>query len=296
MNVRMSLEHLALLRVAGADRDAFLQGQLSSDIAALTPERAQLTSFNSPKGRVLAVMQLVRHGDTILMLLPASIAGAVRQRIALYILRSKAVVEEAAGLRCFGLAGPDAAGRVAALTGAAPPGGDWGVAAGNGRVAWRVPGPVARLVVAGPGDAIESAWGECADFAGADDAYWRLQDVLAGLPEITPATQDAFVAQMLRLDELGAISFNKGCYTGQEVIARAHYRGRVKRHSAAGRSESAAIIEPAATLADASGQTAATVVHAAPDPDGGQVVLAVLQREYPAGTGLRTPDGVVVRF
>lgn len=296
MDTRHALEHISLLRASGADLDGFLQGQLSTDVTKLTHDRAQLSSFNSPKGRVLAVLHVVRVGDAVLMALPASIAGTVQRRMAMYILRSAVTLETATGFGCFGISGPGAGACAARLTGEREADTDWGCIGGNGIAAWRVPGDNPRYVVAGDGTAADDAWRDCDDLENGHDDAWRCQDVLAGLPEIVPATQDLFVAQMLRLDELGAVDFGKGCYTGQEVIARAHYRGKVKRYSAVGRTGSMTPPEPASVLGDADGNSAATVVSAAPHPDGGQALLAVLHRAYPPGTVLTGADGAAITF
>ena len=145
----------------------------------------------------------------------------------------------------------------------------------------------------GAAKSVAAAYGALDNVPALDLHAWRLHDLLAGLPEIMPPTQDKFVAQMLRLDDLGAIDYDKGCYTGQEVIARAHYLGKVKRASKVGHTSAKRPLKPAEPL-KVDGDLAAIVVSAAPNPAGGQVVMAVLHKEFPDGAVFTAADGVEV--
>lgn len=290
---RNPLKHVAVLVARGEECNMFLQGQLSSDLRELASHRAQISSLNSAKGRVLAVPQLARCGDAVLMVLPAAVAPGVLQHLTKFVLRSKVTLALDDSIDCFGVMGPDAGGAVAKL-GNVPANSDWAaVSVDADLVAWRVAGKVDRIIVAGPKAAAAAAYAKLGALPETDLHAWRLQDLLAGLPEILPPTQDKFVAQMLRLDDLGAINFNKGCYTGQEVIARAHYLGKVKRGSAIGCTSAKRPLKPAEVL-EFDGKPAAVVVSAAPTPDGGQAVLAVLHAEFPPGTKFVADDGVEV--
>lgn len=294
MTMRVPLKHLELISVTGEEANVFLQGQLSNDIRELTATRAQLSTLNSAKGRVLAVLQLARYGNDVLMLLPATIAENVAETLSKYVLRTKAKVEVAKGIECFGLIGTRANDALEQM-GAAPLQRDWHTVAPDSLVAWQTPGTVQRIVVAGAANAVAGAWDKLADVPAADLHAWRLHDLLSGLPEIGPATQDKFVAQMLRLDDLGAIDFDKGCYTGQEVIARAHYLGKVKRGTKVGQTASKRPLKPAEPLKVA-GELAAIVVSAAPNPAGGQTVMAVLHKEFPDGTTFVAADGTEINL
>jgi folate-binding protein YgfZ len=251
----VALTDHASLRVHGPDARTFLQSQLSCDVDAVGPDRAQLSAWHDPKGRVLAVMTVLAVGDGYLLVLPAELAGTVARRLKMFILRSKVTVD----------AGPAVAGLLDAL----PPFGQaratepWSVVAGPEGVATRLPG-LPRWLVAG----------RLADSAPADDQglrAWECAAVEAGLPEVYAATSGLFVAQMLNLDDLGAVSFTKGCFPGQEIIARAHYLGRVKRRM---RSFVVAGGAPAAgdTLADTG---PGTVVRSAQGDDASRVLAVV---------------------
>lgn len=215
--------YLVPIRVSGADARSFLQGQLSNDVAGLDAAHCQLASINSAQGRVQAVITLVPDGDALIMLVPATMAMAVIQRLRKYVLRAKVQFTEphagfvvrkatAAGLAAAGLPCPDRPGECAhqgAVT----------------VLRWYAPDPTAaaRFLLLGPATDLTAV-----DDASAD-ADWRLEDIRSGLPQVLPETHESFVAQMLNLDLLGGISFAKGCYTGQEIIARTHYRGAIKR-------------------------------------------------------------------
>jgi folate-binding protein YgfZ len=228
--IAVPLTQLGLLEVRGPDAAAFLQGQFSNDVRAVTPARAQLSSYNSPKGRLLAVLHVSRAGDAFLLELHRSILDGVLKRLRMYVLRSKVVLAEAADRALFGVAGPGAADALAALGLPAPPAplecawsGDVGVLRRHGAT------PRYSLVVPAAAAADVAARLSAHAVPGTEQD-WRRLDLEAGVPTVYPQTQDRFVAQMCNLDALGGISFDKGCYTGQEIIARVHYRGAVKRH------------------------------------------------------------------
>jgi folate-binding protein YgfZ len=200
------LPDLGAVRVQGADAVRFLQGQLSNDVALLAAESLLLAGLHNPQGRVIAVLRLMAVGqDDVLAVLPRELAAPVALRLSKYVLRAKAKVTDASADWAFtGVAARD------------PP--------ASSSLAARVSNGMDRWLIANP------SAGAGAPESDADDrAKWRALDVAGGIPEVYAATSEQFVAQMLNLDVLGVISFTKGCYTGQEVIARAHYRGRVKR-------------------------------------------------------------------
>jgi tRNA-modifying protein YgfZ len=215
------LDSLASLAVTGPDARSFLQGQLSSNLDEVTPTRGQLSGWHDPKGRVLAVLRVLPWGEGFLLVTHAELAAAIEQRLRLFILRAKVAVQ--AGPRVYGVAaghgGPLAIGsglqvgmepRDAACTDSAS------AMRMPGRAGWLVVGDTGELPVAANAAAV---------------AAWDQAEVEAGIPEVYPATSGQFVAQMLNLDRIGAVSFTKGCYPGQEIVARAHHLGRVKRRA-----------------------------------------------------------------
>jgi folate-binding protein YgfZ len=222
------LDDLGIVRVHGIDAVRFLQGQLSNDVALLGAERSILAGYHNPQGRTIALLRLVQWGaDDILAVVPRELAGVVASRLGKFILRAKVkIADESAGWHVTGLVdvapAPVAAGGAG---GAELPSSLSAQTRADGAVFVRVGDEPPRWLVISPADAPVSMLG----YAAGDRQAWLRHDIAAGQPQVYAATSEEFVAQMLNLDVLSAIAFDKGCYTGQEVIARAHYRGRVKR-------------------------------------------------------------------
>lgn len=225
----LPLESLGALRLRGRDVTSFLQGQLSSDLTRLGAGRSLLAGYHNPQGRVLALMRLLEPAPgEVLALLPRELVTAVAKRLRTFVLRSKVeLVDESPAWRIEGLVGgavpapaPSFAARLPGETGAvARLGESLAVRVGERPERWLIVSPAA-------GAQGGSALAGCAPAA---PQLWQRLAIENGEPQVYAATSGEFVAQMLNLDVLGAIAFDKGCYTGQEVIARAHYRGRVKR-------------------------------------------------------------------
>jgi tRNA-modifying protein YgfZ len=281
--VVVPLAHLGVFRAAGADCDSFLQNQLSNDVRELSPTRAQLSSYNSPKGRVLDVLSLRRDGDGVLLETRASTLPATLKRLRMFVLRSKLTLEDVSGAQsALGLAGPRAE-QLLRQNGLPVPAQDWEHASADGVTVLRRPGLSPRFSLHTSAPATEELWNKlAADARPAGTAHWRLLDILAGLPAIRPETADHFVAQMLNLDRLGGISFGKGCYPGQEIVARMHYLGNLKRRMFLGFTAGEA--QPGAAI-HVAGETQAVgeVVDSAPHPQRGRALLAVLQLSHAGG-------------
>jgi folate-binding protein YgfZ len=206
------LQDYGVLRFSGADVVKFLQGQLSNDVTTLaagTPAAGTLlrAGLHNPQGRTLALLALAaeEQGD-ILALLPLELVAAVAAHLRRYLLRAKVAINDVSSeLRVLGLPALTAADTLAGR-----------------RVGYGVPRDARALLLQSALDAVPAE-------ATLPREQWRALDIAAGLPQVYSETSQQFVAQMLNLDCISAISFTKGCYTGQEVIARAHYRGRIKR-------------------------------------------------------------------
>jgi len=249
------LPQTGLIRASGADARAFLQSQLTNDTQAVTPERGQLSGYCSPKGRLLAVFTVLNAGpDTFVLALPAPLVAATLKRLKLYVLRSRVVLEEISDLAACGSLGnhPGA------------PEEPWASQVLDGALWLRRPGTPHHLVVAPTATAAENP---------AAAAEWVLAEVSAGLPTVLPETLDAFVPQTVDLDLAGGISFTKGCYPGQEIVARVHYLGRVKQRLFHARAATAPA--PGSPVLDAEGANVGTVMVAAA-AEGGSRLLAVL--------------------
>jgi folate-binding protein YgfZ len=201
------LNRYGLLSVTGADAREFLHAQLTSDIQNLAPERAALAGWCSAKGRLLATFLVIPSPQGYLLQLARDLAPAVAKRLSMFVLRSKVkIADESDAWAQFGI---------------------WNTEQDLARIEWKdqvasVPVGEKRVLRLEPA---ASASLTC----GTDEETWYLQEIRAGRPLITAATQDQFVPQMVNLETLGGVDFRKGCYPGQEIVARLQYRGQVKR-------------------------------------------------------------------
>jgi tRNA-modifying protein YgfZ len=267
------LEELGVLRARGADVVSFLQGQLSSDVTLLAPQRSVFAGYHNPQGRVVALLRLVQLApDEVLGVLPRELVAPLISRLAKYILRARVkLTDDSASWNITGLiAGDEAAGAAGTCDDAPLPEAPGMAARVDGSIAVRLPGQAARWLLIGPATATHAL----PQPEPAPAGLWERLAVGAGEPQVYAATSEEFVAQMLNLDLLGAVSFDKGCYIGQEVIARAHYRGRVKRRMQRFVSRAPLVLRPGAAGALADGR-AFRVVQAAALADGRCEFLAV---------------------
>ena len=282
-----ALPELGCLRFDGAEAAAFLQGQLSSDVKALRPGTLQRSTYNSPKGRVLASLVLWRDADeTFAALVAADLAAAIARRLGLFVLRAKVKVRDASAERVrLGVAGPAARTAVQAALGSAPDPGSVAQVEGAAVLALADGRFLLDAEAARAEDLLATLSTQATR---ADSSLWRVAAIRAGVPLITAATSDQFVPQALNLDVLGAVSFQKGCYPGQEIVARTQYLGRLKERLYAFGIDAppppAGTRLYAATFGD---QACGTVVDAAPlSDDARSEVLAVVQRAAAEGDAL----------
>ena len=245
----LCLEDFAALRVGGEDRVDFLQGQLSQDMGKVTPSEAAPAAWCNRQGRVLCLMVAVDWQDAIFLILPAEMAETCTGGLSRYILRAKVQIERWPGREgVFGCAGFEGLG--------AEP---WSCRGKEDYCAIRLPGAGERALLLGEppahlGDASDSGWT-------LED--WRLADIRAELPWLGEETSGKFLAHSLNLDLTGAVSFTKGCFVGQEIIARMEYRGTPKRRMRRVEIPAGSAVEAGARV-DLPGQGAATVIARAP--------------------------------
>jgi tRNA-modifying protein YgfZ len=274
------LSDLGAVRVHGADAVRFLQGQVSNDVSLLTAGHSMLAGLHNPQGRAIALLRLIWVGaDDVLAVLPRALAGSVAARLARYVLRAKVKISDVSEeWTVFGLTATDRAKEEAAAPFDASHRAEERFAEGERAIVVQIGDVPGRWLGVAPLSARAGGEPESgrlpAESTTVNREHWRSLDIAAGIPQIYAATSEQFVAQMLNLDVLDAISFTKGCYTGQEVIARAHYRGRVKRRMQRFRTRAPAKLAPgdAGQLAD--GRTF-RVVDAVSAEDGRCEFLAV---------------------
>lgn len=289
-NVLVDLSHLALLRVGGADRQTFLNGQLTNDVSQVETAHSQLSAWCSPKGRMLAVFRVFRHDADLLLQFPDALRDDVVKRLRLYVLRSKVTLDEAnEEMARFGFVGPDADSLLRAKLSAVPTHAN-DVAVIDGVICLRLPGIHPRFEILAQYQQAARLWTELKPGAApAGASAWTWHDIMAGIPIVLPPTRDMFVPQMANLDLLDGISFNKGCYTGQEIVARLRYRGRLKQRMY--RAHVGTDTEPAPGdpiyIPDAPEQPTGRVVVAAAARDAGYDLLAVIHCDSVAKADLR---------
>ncbi len=273
------LTHLGLIVCSGEDAQDFLHGQLSNDIKKLALTRSEYAAYCSPKGRMLANFLLWREQEAYCLELARSLVPTILKRLAMYVLRAKARLMDASESRVIlGLAGSAAAAALQASFPELP------------RQAHQVVyHPAEGTLIALPGGrfqlitGLESAkrlwrqWSALLTPVGA--GCWEWLEIRNGIPLITPATQELFLPQMANMELIGAVSFQKGCYPGQEVVARTQHLGQLKRRMVLAHMAGDLSPVPGDALfsAEMQGQASGMVVNAQRAPEGGHDLLAVLQ-------------------
>lgn len=275
------LSHLGLIRLSGEDAADFLQGQVTNDIRELTPDRCQFNGCCDPKGHLLANFWAFRRDGDIFLQLPGNMLPSLLKRLSMFVLRAKVAVTDASDdLVRIGVAGEGAEALLGSLI-PEPPAGPGGVTHTRGLTLVRLPGDRPRFEIIGEAPAVEKLWEQLSSRAApTDSACWALLDIRAGIPTVYPATAGAFIPQMINMQLIGGVSFQKGCYCGQEIVARTQHRGTLKRrmylaHIATDRPPAAGdeLFSPSAEH----GKAAGVVVDARPAPEGGCDALVMVQ-------------------
>lgn len=284
------LSHNALLAVTGDDAVAFLHGQLTNDVEKLPEGAAQWTGWCNAKGRLFATFLLVKRADGCLLMLPAALAEAVAKRLRMYVLRSKVKIEDASDrLARIGFAGKSAAVLV---------GRHWDHAPDPMRSVEKhgitcVALERDRFVILAPPAEAGALWDTLAANAQqAGSEAWEWTSIRAGVPTVGPGTQEELVPQMANFELVGGVSFKKGCYPGQEVVARTQYRGTLKRRLVRARVAQGSPRPGDALRTPSLGEQAAgIVVNVASSPAGGHEVLASAPIDGIAAKTLTLADG-----
>jgi hypothetical protein len=257
------LPHLGVIRAQGEEAAKFLHGQLTQDFALLGPDEARLAAFCNAKGRMQAsFIAFKRAPDDILLVCSRDVLPATLKRLSMFVLRTKAKLSDASGeFAPYGLAG---AGGGAAPWSLVPDGAGHRIqlypADGQSRAMWVGPAPAA------PPDGPALA-----------TALWQWGEVRSGIATITAPIVEAFVPQMLNYESVGGVNFKKGCYPGQEVVARSQFRGTLKRRAFIVHADAELAAGQEVFQADDPEQPAGLVAQAAPAPDGGWDAIASLQ-------------------
>ncbi len=214
--------HLGILKISGSDAAKLLQGQITCNVNDITETKSSLGAICNPKGRVLSTFLLIKTPDAFLMMLPIDLLDSIQKKLRMYILRSDATLDNVTEKLClFGLNEQTNSNNVERFN-----------THQDTFISVSFSDTVNRQLIIADTDTAINLWTHYStkeNFTNANSAQWRYLDLLAGIPWLSNATTEEFIPQMLNLDELGGISYTKGCYTGQEIVARTHYLGKAKR-------------------------------------------------------------------
>ncbi|MBA3695678.1 MAG: folate-binding protein YgfZ, partial [Methylotenera sp.] len=220
------LSHLGLLEVEGADAVSFLQGQVTNDINLLKDNSGHYTGYCNPKGRLLALFLAFSHSAHIYLQMPKELIEPIVKRLRMYVMRSKVVITDVSETVIkLGLSGSNAAELLGKLFPTIPTQ-DYELVNSEKGALIQMPGAIPRYEIFTDPSEATVIWNALKQHAKpVGTASWEWLEINAGIPDITLKTQEEFVPQMLNLDALNAINYKKGCYTGQEIVARTHYLG-----------------------------------------------------------------------
>jgi folate-binding protein YgfZ len=279
-NIIVDLSHLGILQLQGDDAVTFLQGQVTNDVKKLDGSHAHYSGYCNPKGRLLAIFLAFANQGNLYLQFPRELLAGIQKRLKMYVLRSKVTIDDASdSLVHFGIAGPQAA---ALLEGAGLPLPDTAYATSldDDGIVIRMPGETPRFQILTSEANAQALWTKLSTQAKhANKNHWDYLEILAGIPEVVTATQEEFVPQMVNLDAIGGISFKKGCYTGQEIVARTHYLGKVKRRTLLGYINASTSVPAGTDVLNENLEPIGKVVRSASAPNGGYATLSELRLE-----------------
>lgn len=265
-----ALPGLGIIRAHGADAARFLHGQLTQDFSLLGLSEARLAGFCSAKGRLLAsFVGFKRAHDEILLVCSRDVLPATLKRLNMFVLRAQLKLSDASeDFQVWGLTGTDPVARP--WVKADGPDGSQTVtlypAAGLGRALWVA--PVGQPAPAAPAP---------------DAAQWPWLDVMSGIVTVTQPIVESFVPQMLNHESVGGVNFKKGCYPGQEVVARSQFRGTLKRRAFLVASDAAPSVGQDVFHSSDAEQPCGTVAAAAANPAGGWNAIVSMQTSAATG-------------
>ena len=279
-NVLCDLSHLGLLEISGADAVTFLQGQVTNDVTLLSGNNAHYSAYCTPKGRMLALFLAFAHFDHIHLQLNRELLEPIMKRLKMYVMRSKVEIKDVSDeIMKFGLNGPEAVSMLAPLFSSIPTQDYELVTLENGAIL-KLPAidNNQRFEIFVNQTNKTTIWNALkTNCKVVEKPHWNWLEIQAGIPDVTLNTQEQFVPQMLNLDILNGINFKKGCYTGQEIVARTHYLGSVKRRTyLASIASSDAPVEGNKVLGDTQNEVG-QIVRVAPNLENGFDALIELR-------------------
>jgi folate-binding protein YgfZ len=282
----------SLLQLSGGDAAEFLHNQLTSDIRRLSDGAGGPTAWCNPKGRVITTFVIYRLDDVFFLLLPAVLQERVTKRLQMFVLRSDVrITDFTAGRSLLGVRG-----RAGAIPDVEH---EFSIHELNERLHLFLPDRLgeSRCLIVDQTAALQALWPELASsIPPVDSRCWNRLDMESGLPWLAGTTSEQFLPQELNLDEIGVVSFDKGCYPGQEVIARVRYRGQVKRRLYLAHCEANGAPQPGANLRDTDGKNAGMIISAVPDAGKGYIIQAVVDTSSLEAGGISIENGPLLHI
>lgn len=213
--------HLAVLTVGGNDAATLLQGQITCNIKDISENQSSIGALCTAKGRVISTFIVIKSGAVFHLLLPKTLLPTLHKRLQMYVLRSAVTLTDNTDRLCL-------IGLHSQIADTSPL---FATEQQDGLIRIKLSRTEQRYVVIADAEPSIAYWDQQRQQHAipTSSSQWHYQDILSGLPWLSPETSEEFIPQMLNLDELGGISYNKGCYTGQEIVARTHYLGKAKR-------------------------------------------------------------------
>lgn len=228
--VLADLSQYAVIEASGDDVIEFLQGQLSNDIKLVTEKTGQLSAYCNPKGRIMATFRIFKRNGLLFLRLHSNIAESTLKRLRMFVMRSKVELHDRSDeLSRIGVAGTDATAKLSEIFKNLPKNTDES-STENDLTIVKLSGLIPQYEVYGPLEQVKQLWENLqTNGVAVGENSWNLLTIRAAIPEIVAETVEAFVPQMVNLQAINGLSFTKGCYPGQEVVARMHYLGKLKR-------------------------------------------------------------------
>ena len=255
------LSHLGLIKVYGEDAESFLQNQLSNDVRNVTENTAQTSAWCSPKGRIIASFMIFKRDDAYYLSLSHDLLEHVIKKLSMYVMMSKVTIEDATqSLAHFGLSGDKAEDELASLS--------------NNLTVLKISGTPSRFAILGDSNDTQTLQDS---IQAAPENYWDYLNILAGHPRISQASSEAWIPQMVNFIAVDGVDFKKGCYPGQEIVARLNYLGKTKRRMYHILIDSAVVPEIGATINSDNSKDAGKILNAVINPEGKVEALAVLK-------------------
>lgn len=271
-----ALTHLGVLAASGPDAENFLHNQLTNDVLGLELGALHLAGYCSAKGRLMATLLIWKTNEGVMLVMPREILPVVQKRLQMFVLRSKVTLSDVSDQTVLiGVAAPEQQNIL------------WPDAVGL-HAGWPSSVGLQRALWIGPAAQAMTLWGDlCTTLSPTDASRWRWMDIRAGLPMIVEATREQFVPQMVNFDLVGGLNFRKGCYPGQEVVARSQYLGKLKRRMRLASTHAESVAAGMEIFSDADpGQPCGLVVNAEHNLEGFWDLLVEIKLDA-AGTPVR---------